>query len=81
MNRVTPQSESSHGEQHRRGELLHLARIAIRDTQRFIQQRYTRCNSMDMDRLSDHRVFDCEAAFSLFWEMDGLAIRLEAHGA
>lgn len=87
MSHLASQFEIGHGfattreEQHRLGELSHLARIALRDSQRFIQERHTRCDSMDMDRLSDHRVFDSEAAFTLFWDIDLVAVRMEAHGA
>ena len=68
-------------ELHRIKELAHRARILLRDSQRFIQEKHTRCDGMDMDKLSDHRVFDCEIAFGLFWELDTLVVRLEAQGA
>jgi len=89
MNHLGSQFEIGHGhaaaitreERHRLADLAHQSLIALRDMRRFLQERHTRCDSMDMDRLSDHKLFDSEEAFTLFWELDRLIVRLEAHGA
>lgn len=79
---ITERPRDLHAELHRIRELARQARIALRDAQRFLVDEHARTGgAMDMDRLADEKLFDSEQAFGLFWDIDHIAVRLEATGA